>query len=144
MATFTYDASQYLLIVGGFPISGFQDGSDITLEMDSETFTKQVDIDGQNVVFNKTNNYMATLTFTLNFGTADNDFLSGIYLAFRNTSGGIVPIMLKDNNGRSVATATGTVQNMASLSGGRESAGREWVLGLGQTQIFIGGAEAVS
>lgn len=144
MANYTYDVAQHYVIIGGFPVSGFHEGSEISLEMDEDTFTRQVDIDGKNVTFNKSNNYLATLTFTLNFGTADNDFLSGLYQAFRQGTGGIVPIMVKDNNGRSIITGSGAIQSVANLQSGSESSGREWVFGLGQTQIFIGGANAVS
>ena len=144
MATFTYSADQHFLIINGVPISGFQDGSSIDFEMDEDVMTKQVDIDGVNVVFNKTNNHAATVGFTLNEGSANNDILSALYLAFRNNSGGVFPVMLKDNNGRSVASCpSAAIQSLPNLGGGRESTGREWVLGLGQTEIFIGGAEAV-
>lgn len=145
MATFTYDVSQYFLVIGGLPIQGFQDGSEISVEMDEDVFTKQVDIDGGNVTFSKTNNRMATCTFTLNEGSAANDILSGFYQAFIRTSGGVVPFLLKDNNGRSVvATAACAVQSLPSVGGGRESGGREWTIGLGQTEFFVGGAEAAA
>lgn len=142
MANYTYDVSQHFVVIGGVPITGFHDGSEITLEMDEDAFTRQVDVDGKNVIFNKSNNYLATLTFTLNFGTDDNDFLSGVYQAFRQGSGGIVPIMVKDNNGRSIITGSGAIQQIPSLQAGSESSGREWTIGMGQTQIFIGGANA--
>ena len=141
MATYTYDPAKHFLIIGGVPITGFQDGSDIVLERDAEVFTKQVDIDGQSVTFNKTNNRMATLTFTLSDGNSNNDFLSGINIDFETGSGGVVPVMVKDGNGRSVATGSGSAQTVPAMGGGRESSGKEWVLGLGQTSIFHGGAE---
>lgn len=143
MATFTYDASQHFLVIGGFPINGFQDGSTITVEYDEDRVTRQVDIDGRNVVFNKTNNNLGTVTFTLNEGAAGNDFLSGLATAFRQGVGGIAPFFFKDNNGRSVALSDScVVQSVPGVGGGRESTGREWVLGTGQMDMFVGGAEA--
>ncbi len=143
MATFTYDASQHFLTIDGFPIQGFQDGSEITIEFDEDAVTRQVDVDGRNVVFNKSNNYLATVTFTLNEGAAANDFLSGVYRDFRAGNGGVVPMFFKDNNGRSLAQTDGcTIQSMPSIGGGRESSGREWTIGTAQLEMFVGGAEA--
>ena len=144
--TFTYSADQHFLIIGGFPITGFQDGSEVTITIDENVMTRQVDNDGRGVTFNRTNNKMATITFTLNEGGAGNDFLSGMYQAFQNgLPGGVLPVYFKDNNGRSIFASTScTVETLPSLGGGRESSGREWVLGTGQSEIFIGGAEAVA
>jgi len=143
MATFTYDSKEHFLTIDGFPIQGFQDGSEIIIEFDEDAITRQVDVDGRNVVFNRTNNYLATITFTLNEGAAANDFLSQLYQDFRRSEGGLAPMFFKDNNGRSVAqTDACTVQSMPSLGGGRESSGREWTIGTGQLEMFVGGAEA--
>ena len=143
MASFTYDAKEHFLTIDGFPIQGFQDGSEIIIEFDEDAVTRQVDVDGRNVVFNRTNNYLATITFTLNEGAAANDFLSQLYQDFRRSEGGLAPMFFKDNNGRSVAqTDACTVQSMPSLGGGRESSGREWTIGTGQLEMFVGGAEA--
>lgn len=143
MATFTYDASQHFLVIGGFPINGFQDGSSITIEYDEARMTRQVDIDGKNVTFNKTNNKLGTVTFTLNEGAAGNDFLSALEAAFDNGTGGVAPFFFKDNNGRSVALSDScTVMTSPGIGGGRESTGRQWVLGTGQMTKFVGGAEA--
>jgi hypothetical protein len=143
MAIFTYDAAQHFLTLGGIPIQGFQDGSSITIEFDEDAVSKQVDVDGRNVVFNKTNNYTGSVTFTLNEGAASNDVLTGIYADFRRGAGGVVPMFFKDNNGRSLAQSEGcTVMTMPSIGGGRESSGRTWVLTTGQMQMTVGGAEA--
>lgn len=145
MATFVYDAAQHFLEIDGRTIHGFQDGSTITVEFEEDAVTRQVDIDGRNVVFNRSNNYLATVTFTLNEGAADNEILSQIYNAFRNGTGGVVPFRFKDNNtGNTVAQSDAcTVQSMPALGGGRESSGREYVLGTGQMTMVVTGAEAV-
>lgn len=143
MSTFVYDAKNHFMQIGGIPIRCFQDGSDVTIEFDEDAMTRQVDVDGCSVVFNRTNNYLSTITFTLNEGGAANDDLAALYQAFRNGSGGIVPFFFKDNNGRSLAQSDAcTVQSMPSLGGGRESSGRVWVLGTGQLDMVVGGAEA--
>jgi hypothetical protein len=143
MSTFVYDAANHFLTIDGFPIQGFQDGSTVEISFVSDAMSTQVDVDGRNVVFNKSNDYRATVTFTLNEGAAANDILSEIYGNFRRGNGGVVPLFFKDNNGRSVAQTDGcTIQSMPPLGGGRESSGRTWTIGTGQLSMFIGGAEA--
>jgi len=143
MATFVYDAAQHYLTIGGVPIQGFQNGSTIDIEFDGDAVSKQVDVDGQNVVFNVNNDRTGTVTFVLNEGSASNDFLTQIYSDFRRKVGGVEPMFFKDNNGRSLAQSEScTVMTMPSLGGGAESRGRTWVLTTGQMQMNVGGAEA--
>lgn len=143
MPSYVYDAAQHFLTIGGVPIQGFQEGSTLTIEFDEDQTSRQVDVDGVGVVFNKSNNHLATITFTLNEGSPANDVLSQLYSDFRNRRGGIQPMFFKDNNGRSLAQSDGcVVQSVPSLGGGAESSGREWVLGCGQTTMVVGGSEA--
>ncbi len=143
MPSYVYDASQHFLTIGGVPIQGFQEGSELTIEFDEDQSTRQVDVDGRGVVFNKSNNHLSTITFTLNEGSPANDVLSQLYTDFRAGNGGIDPMFFKDNNGTSLAQSDAcTVQTVPSLGGGTESSGREWVLGCGQTTLFVGSAEA--
>ncbi|MBT8411711.1 MAG: hypothetical protein KJP02_07940 [Octadecabacter sp.] len=143
MATFTYSADQHFLTIGGFPIQGFQEGSTLSIAFDEDQMSKQVDVDGKNVTFIKSNNHTTTVSFTLNEGSPANDFLSQLYADFRAGNGGVEPMFFKDNNGRSLAQSDAcTVQTVPGLGGGAESSGREWTLSCGQTQMFVGGADA--
>ena len=143
MATFTYSADNVFLTIGGFPINGFQDGSEISITMDEDVVSKQVDIDGKNVTFNKLNNNTATVTFTLNDGVDSNVYLTGIYQAFKNNvAGGVLPIFVKDGNtGTTFISGSCTIQTLPSITVGRESSGREWTLTTGQSEIVIGSAK---
>lgn len=142
-STFIYDAAQHFMTIGGFPISGFQDGSEVTIEFDEDQMTKQVDIDGNGVVFNRTNNHLATVTFTLNEGSPANEFLSELMNDFRNNNGGIEAFFFKDNNSGTTAQSDAcTVQSAPSQGGGRESSGREWTIGTGQLRMEFAPTEA--
>jgi len=142
MAVHTYDPAQVIIIMGGVPLQGIQAGSTPTLAFDEVAFTKVVDVDGVNVVRSKSNNRTATLTITLGSGSAANDFLSGLYQVDQASNSGVVPMMVKDNNGRTVAASTAAwVERLPSITGGAESEGREWIIALGQTEVFVGGAE---
>ena len=143
MATFTYSADNAFLILNGFPINGLQEGSEILITMDEEVVSKQVDIDGKNVTFNKLNNNTATITFTLNDGVDANALLSAQYQALKkNLAGGVLPIFFKDGDTGTTLISSGcTIKTLPSIVKGRESKGREWVLTTGQADAFIGSAK---
>ena len=143
MATFTYSADNAFLILNGFPINGFQEGSEILITMDEEVVSKQVDIDGKNVTFNKLNNNTATIAFTLNDGVDANALLSAQYQALKNNlAGGVLPIFFKDGDtGTTFISDACTIKTLPSIVKGRESKGREWVLTTGQADAFIGSAK---
>lgn len=144
MAIYLYDAAQHFLTIGGFPITGFQDGSTISVEHDNDRVTRQADIDGRGVVFNKSNNALGTVTFTLNEGSPANAFLSQMHADFQSRAGGVEPLFFKDGNSGSTGESDGcVVQAVPGLGGGSESEGREWVLGTGQLRIKHLAAEAV-
>ena len=142
MATFTYSADNAFLTLNGFPINGLQEGSEISITMDEDVVSKQVDIDGKNVTFNKLNNNTATITFTLNDGADTNALLSAQYQAFKNNvAGGVLPIFFKDGDtGTTFLSGSCAIMTLPSIVKGREASGREWVLTTGQAEVFIGSA----
>lgn len=143
MATFTYSADNAFLTLNGFPINGLQEGSEISITMDEDVVSKQVDIDGKNVTFNKLNNNTATITFTLNDGADANVTLFAQYQALKNNlPGGVLPIFFKDGDtGTTFISGGCTIMTLPSIVKGRESSGREWVLTTGQAEVAIGSAK---
>jgi hypothetical protein len=142
MATFTYSADNAFLTLNGFPINGLQEGSEISITMDEDVVSKQVDIDGKNVTFNKLNNNTATITFILNDGADANVTLFAQYQALKNNlPGGVLPIFFKDGDtGSTFISGSCTIMTLPSIVKGRESSGREWVLTTGQAEMAIGSA----
>ena len=143
MATFTYSADNAFLTLNGFPINGLQEGSEISITMDEDVLSKQVDIDGKNVTFNKLNNNTATITFTLNDGADANAILSAQYQAFKNNlPGGVLPVFFKDGDtGTTFISGSCAIQTLPSIVKGREATGREWTLTTGQSEVLIGSAK---
>ena len=128
MAFANYDASQVAVIVGGVPMEGFADGTRVTVEFDEEQFTKVTGSDGL-TTRSKSNNYAGNVTLTLQQSSRSNDFLSGLWNADRVNNAGVVPILIKDNSGRTLwAAEHAWVQQMPSQEFGKASSDREWVL----------------
>jgi hypothetical protein len=135
----TYDPKQCLAIIGGIPMSGFADGTFISIERTSDTFSKVSGADGI-VSRAKTNDRSGVLTLTLCQTSPSNDVLSGIALTDELTNAGIVPVLVKDLSGRSVYVAAfGWVKKPPTGEFGKEIGDREWTLDLADLDMFAGG-----
>lgn len=135
----TYDPKQCLIIIGGVPMSGFADGTFVSVERSSDTFTKVSGADGI-VSRAKTNDRSGTLTLTLAQTSPSNDVLSGFQIADELTNNGIVPVLIKDISGRSTyVSGFGWVRKPPTGEFGKEIADREWVLDLADLEVFTGG-----
>jgi hypothetical protein len=111
MSVRTYDPKQVLVIIGGIPMSGFADGTFVSVERTSDTFTKVSGADGI-ISRSKTNDRSGSLKFTSAQTSPSNDILTGIALADELANAGVVPVLIKDNSGRSVyVSAFGWVKN---------------------------------
>lgn len=128
MAFATYDFSQVNVILGGVPVTGFADGSSVTVEFDEQQFTKVTGSDGL-TTRSKTNNYAGNVTLTLQQTSKSNDALGVLWNADRLNNNGVVPLLIKDNSGRTLWTAKNAwIQQMPSQDFGKESTDRAWVL----------------
>lgn len=139
MSVRTYDPKQVSVLIGGVPMSGFADGTFVSIERDEDTFSKVVGSDGVTSRA-KTNNRNGTLTLTLAQTSPSNDVLEGIALLDENSNTGVVPVMVKDNSGRSIHfSALGWVQKHPTAEFGKEVSNREWTVALADYTPFNGG-----
>lgn len=140
MSVRTYDPANVQVIVGGVPMSGFADGTFISIEHDEPAFTKTVGADGE-VSRAKSNNKSATVTITLKQTSISNDILSGFGLADEASNGGVVPFMLREiGNGTTLVFAESAwIEEWPDLGYSKNIENREWKLALAQCNRFIGG-----
>ncbi|MBE0470598.1 MAG: DUF3277 family protein [Methyloprofundus sp.] len=139
MAFATYDVNQIAVIVGGVPLEGFADGTRVTVEFDEEQFTKVTGSDGL-TTRSKSNNYAGSVSITLQQSSRSNDYLAGLWNADRFNNSGVVPILIKDNSGRTLwAAEHAWVQQMPSQEFGKALSDREWVLDTDKLSGIAGG-----
>lgn len=139
MAVKTYDPKQVSLIVGGNIITGFTDGTFIVAERNENMWNLKVGVDGIGTRA-KTNNQSGKLTITLHQSSPSNDALSALAASDELSNTGAVPVLMKDNSGRTVVTAlTAWIQKYANGEFAKEVANRVWVLETDQLVIFDGG-----
>ena len=135
----TYDPKLVILTVGGIPLSGYADGTFISIERSSETFTKISGADGF-VSRAKSNDRSGALTVTLAQTSPANDILQAIARQDELTNTGVVPVMCKDLSGRSTFfSANGWIQKPPTAEFSKEVSNREWVIDLADLDMNFGG-----
>lgn len=136
---FTYDPKNVALIVGGNIINGFSDATFIVAERNEQAFNLKVGVDGEGTRA-KTNNKSGKVTITLMQSSASNDVLSALAAADELSNAGAVPLLLKDNSGRTlISSLTSWVQKYPNSEFAKETSTRVWVMETDELNIFVGG-----
>lgn len=139
--TTTYEFNQVTVSFGTVLMDGFQDGEGVEIEFSTEAFTKHVGADGK-VTRAKTHDESATIYIRLMQTSAQNDILSTIHNADKKApgGGGILPIYIRDRNGRSLHTAPEAwIVKMPTTTYDRGPTMREWQIDVARLESFVGG-----
>ena len=134
----TYDFLKVSLIWGTRELSGFENGSSITVARTTPSFSKKVDIDGA-VTRSRSNDTSGTITFTLSQLSEDNQYLQNWLNIDERTGAGVLPAKLVDKsnpNNELVTALEAWIQTQPSRTFGMESSGREWVLETADTTFL--------
>jgi hypothetical protein len=132
MAVHTYDPQKVQVIVGAAPISGFADGTFLTVEQEGDDFTTTVGADGE-VTRTRNAARNATMALTLKSTSLANAILSGL-----RASEAVFPILIKDG-ANIVAAGEGWIQKPPAFERGDEAGDHEWMLALGKWSPVFGG-----
>lgn len=139
MSVKTYDPAQVILNIGGVQMSGFADGTFITFERDEDAFTKHTGADGE-VARAKSNNKSGSLTLTLAQTSSSNDVLSAFAIADELNNSGVVPALMKDLNGNTIAAAASAwIRKQPNSEFAKEISNREWIIDLARVDYTVGG-----
>ncbi len=140
MAVKNYDAKKISIIFGGKAISGFADGSFVKVTI-PDSFEKVVGADGE-VARSRSANQAGECELILMQTSKSNDDLSVAYNLDRVAGAGIAPILIRDALGSTLySSADAWVKKPADASFGKGAGEhRTWILDMGQTEVFVGGA----
>jgi hypothetical protein len=136
-----YDFDRVTIAVGPILVDGFQDGEGFVLEPATETFTYVVGTDGK-VARSKTLNRTAKLTINLLQTSATNDQFSALHILDRDApnGAGIVPLWIRDQNGRALYSATQCwISKAPTATFDREATVRVWEISIARLERIDGG-----
>jgi|SRR5580765_7018340 len=140
----TYNPSRVVVIVQGFPVMGYADGTFINITMPSDGITTAVGADGE-IARAINPDRRCTVTITLQQTSPANDFLSTLFNLDILTCGGRVgPILIQDLCGETIFAASQCwVVKPADLEFSKEISNRAWQLQTGAPGVYIvGGNQA--
>jgi hypothetical protein len=136
---YTYSPEEVSVVVGGIRLSGFADGTFVTVSRDEQAFNKVTGADGK-TSRSKTANRTGTITIVLQQTSPSNDVLSALALADELSNAGVVPTLIKDGSGRTLhAAPTSWVQQVPDHSMSKDIENVEWVMDCAAIDSFIGG-----
>ena len=119
--------------------SGFAEGSRVSVAKGSDAVTVTIGSSGEGA-FNFSNDESGTITIHLLQTSSTNDFLSSQYELQELNGGGMMEVMVKDNNGRSLHYAPkARIQKMPDSDYEEEVGDRQWVLVCLKIKDYIGG-----
>src|SRR6188472_1379309 len=102
----TYNAAKILVVFNGVPLTGYADGTFVSIEMQNDGVTTQVGADGE-LARAVNADRRCTVTVTLQQTSPANDFLSTMFAVDALTCGGrIGPILVQDLCGDTLFAAS--------------------------------------
>lgn len=136
---FTYSAEEVAVIVGGVRITGYADGTFITVRRDEQAYNKVTGADGKTSRA-RTANRSGQVEMVLQQTSPGNDVLSGLMLADEAGDQGVVPVLVKDGSGNTRHfAASAWVQQKPDEAFGKQIENRTWIIDCGRIDSFVGG-----
>jgi len=139
MALRTFDPSQVSVIFKGTPLSGFADGTFISVTRSNDSYSKTVGADGETTRV-ASRDKSGEITITLAQTSPSNDFLSSQLEADERDNSGSGDFLIKDNSGNTIIeSAAAWVRKPADTEFAKEVSNREWVLDADNLLMSVGG-----
>ena len=138
----TYDPASLLISFGGAIINGYADGSFVKIKPDAKRFEKVVGADGSTARV-KTNNRCYSVTLSLMQTSPANDVLSAFDILDNQTNEGALPLLIKDNSGRTVFFAAAAwIAEAPEADFSKTLTERVWLIDTGPADYFVGGNQS--
>jgi hypothetical protein len=133
------DPKKVIITFGGFPVSGFAEGTYIDLGYNVDAFEDETGCAGEGARL-KTNDRTGLCTITLLQTAPSNDIFSLFHLLDREGGKGVQPFSMVDLLGRTAAfSPMGYIKKIASPKYSKSIEVREWRIFLRDLDLFCGG-----
>ena len=141
MSLGVYDSKQVSVTFGPILITGYADGTFISVEQNEDSFSLLVGADGD-ACRSKSNNRSARVTLTILQSSPANDLLSALHNedVLSPSGDGVQPLMVKDNSGRTICAAERAwIVKPPTTEYAVESGSREWLFETDNMLHNVGG-----
>jgi len=125
----TYSPQDTILTIDGNIISGYADGTFVSVEREVDAYTKVVGADGE-VSRTRSANRSGTLTLTLKQTSDSNRVLGSLMLQDETDDSGSFDCYVKDNLGNKLFTGIGWIRKVPTFEYGSDESNREWAIDL--------------
>ena len=133
-----------VLIAGIIPVSGFVDGTFISVDKDAMPFTSVRMPDGT-VARKYINSQTYTITITLHSGSETNNLLTKMWQVDELTQMGKFPLLIKDQSGSDLLFSTESwIEGIPSMTKSNAIDSRVWVIKSAFAVVNVGGNEEAS
>lgn len=134
----TYDPKNVSLILGSHIATEFEDGTFIQVERNNDTWAIKKGASGETARA-KSNDRSGIFTFTPMQTSPTNDFLSALAIADETNNSGVIPVMLIENGGTTVASAAEAwVRRPSPIEYSKTVGARSWILETGDLFMNVG------
>jgi uncharacterized protein YkvS len=135
----TYDPKKYVIIFGAIPVTGFAEGTFISIARNGDIFEKSRGADGSVDRINK-NAFDFSVTITIKQTSLTNDAFSAVMLVDMKNNTGVYPLTIKDLGGTTLLFAKAAwIAKDPDDENGDTLGSREWRIDTGPGTKFTGG-----
>ena len=139
MSVKTLDPKEISIIVASHIVTGYADGTFVTIEYDEDAFSFTGGADGLGTRV-KNANRSGKVTIIIQQSSPTNAYFSGLAIADQVDSKGLVPILVKDASGQDTSFCeTAWIEKMPNASNSKDVENREWVFRTDNLEMFLGG-----
>lgn len=128
----TYNPEKCQIVLGAAPVTGFADGSFVTVEQDEDSWSLKAGADGE-VARSKRVARTGTMTLTLLATSISNAILTALHEATDP-----FPVLIKEG-GTVIFAADGWVQKPAAFERGTDVSDTEWTIRLAHVDLSHAG-----
>jgi hypothetical protein len=129
----TYDPKKVIVTFGGVPLTGFADGTFVSVTAPTDRFSKKVGADGE-VARTRSNDDTHEVTLTLIQTSLSNSYLSSIAAIDKVSNLGIRPLTITDLSGGTIFFwPQAWIRKTPDTDFAKESGDRAWVFDTGQS-----------
>lgn len=134
-----WDPTKFTMSVGGITIVEYSASTFIKASYNEDNFSLEVGADGRGCRIRNANQ-SGRYEITLLKSSPSNDLLSALSILDRQSGQGVVPVQVKDGNGKAVAASENTwIVKQADLERAKELGDVTWTLETDFLEIVQGG-----